>query len=147
MEVLSQILETLMAILSGWLVLMLVYQLVITFFGYKRNTKDYQDHAPLMRFLVLVPAHNEEAVIGDIVQNLNEMDYPRELYDFYILADNCTDRTAEIARGLGAQGAGKPPRTAPTRPPASPSCCKRRSTRWRATRTTMIWSCFSMRII
>ena len=103
MEVLSQILETLMAILSGWLVLMLVYQLVITFFGYKRNTKDYQDHAPLMRFLVLVPAHNEEAVIGDIVQNLNEMDYPRELYDFYILADNCTDRTAEIARGLGAK--------------------------------------------
>ena len=53
MEVLSQILEILMAILSGWLVLMLVYQLVITFFGYKRNTKDYQDHAPLMRFLVL----------------------------------------------------------------------------------------------
>ena len=55
-----------------------------------------------MRFLVLVPAHNEEAVIGDIVQNLNEMEYPREMYDFYILADNCTDRTAEIARGLGA---------------------------------------------
>ena len=102
MEVLSQILEILNAILSGWLMLMLVYQLVITFFGYKRNTKDYQDHAPLMRFLVLVPAHNEEAVIGDIVQNLNEMEYPREMYDFYILADNCTDRTAEIARGLGA---------------------------------------------
>lgn len=92
-----------MAILSGWLVLMLVYQLVITFFGYRCNTKDYRDHAPLMRFLVLVPAHDEEAVIGDIVQNLNEMDYPRELYDFYILADNCTDRTAEIARGLGAK--------------------------------------------
>ena len=71
MEVLSQILEILNAILSGWLMLMLVYQLVITFFGYKRNTKDYQDHAPLMRFLGLVPAHNEEAVIGDIVQNLN----------------------------------------------------------------------------
>ena len=103
MEVLSQILEILNAILSGWLMLMLVYQLVITFFGYKRNTKDYQDHAPLMRFLVLVPAHNEEAVIGDIVQNLNEMEYPREMYDFYILADNCTDRTAEIARGLGAK--------------------------------------------
>lgn len=107
MEVLSQILEILNAILSGWLMLMLVYQLVITFFGYKRNTKDYQDHAPLMRFLVLVPAHNEEAVIGDIVQNLNEMEYPREMYDFYILADNCTDRTAEIARGLGGQRAGK----------------------------------------
>lgn len=91
-----------MSVLSGWLVLMLAYQLFVGLFGYKRNTKNYQDHDPLMRFLVLVPAHNEETVIGDIIQNLQEMDYPRELYDFYILADNCTDRTAEIARGLGA---------------------------------------------
>ena len=53
MEVLSQILETLMAILSGWLVLMLVYQLVITFFGYKRNTKDYHIDILLTELAVL----------------------------------------------------------------------------------------------
>ena len=29
-------------------------------------------------------------------------EYPRELYDFYILADNCTDRTVEVARRMGA---------------------------------------------
>ncbi|MEG1569885.1 MAG: glycosyltransferase family 2 protein, partial [Clostridia bacterium] len=102
MQIIVDIVEGLMGIMSGWLVIMLGYQLFISFFGFKRNTKDYQDHAPQMRFLVLVPAHNEEAVIADIIDNLDHMEYPRELYDFYILADNCTDKTAEVARGLGA---------------------------------------------
>ena len=102
MELFAQVVEWLVAILSGWLMLMLLWQLLISFFGYKRDAKTYRDHAPEKRFLVLVPAHNEEAVIGDIIHNLSGMDYPRELYDFYILADNCTDRTAEVARGYGA---------------------------------------------
>ena len=100
------VLRTLLQVISGtagaMLAVMMVYQMVIGLFGFTRKEKDYEDHDPQSRFLVLVPAHNEERVIGDIVRNLNEMDYPRELYDFYIIADNCTDRTAEVARELGA---------------------------------------------
>ena len=81
---------------------MVIYQLVLGLFGFGRKTKDYQDHEPESRFLVLVPAHNEEKVIGDIVRNLQQMDYPKELYDFYIIADNCTDHTADTVRALGA---------------------------------------------
>ena len=102
MEIVAAVIEAVMGIMSAWLVLMLLYQLCISFFGFKRNTKNYQDHDPQMRFLVLVPAHNEEAVIADIIDNLEHMEYPRELYDFYILADNCTDRTVEVARRMGA---------------------------------------------
>ena len=40
--------------------------LKIGFFGFGKAKKDYQDHDPQSRFLVLVPAHNEEKVIGDI---------------------------------------------------------------------------------
>mgnify|MGYP002416682367 FL=1 len=83
--------------------LMLVYQLVITFFGYKRNTKDYQDHAPLMRFLVLVPAHNEEAVIGKLIDSIKAQSYPGRLVKIFVAADNCTDATAEAARSHGAE--------------------------------------------
>lgn len=97
------VLQGLLNLMSGWLVLLLLWQLLVSFFGYRRNAKTYQDHEPQMRFLVLVPAHNEELVIADIIHNLSHMDYPRELYDFYILADNCTDQTAEVARGLGAR--------------------------------------------
>ena len=100
---LKVILQALTTITGGILALMMIYQLVISLFGFGRSVKDYADHDPESRFLVLVPAHNEERVIGDIIQNLQRMDYPRELYDFYIIADNCSDRTAEKARRMGAR--------------------------------------------
>ncbi len=102
MEVFTAIIGGLNGMLTFWLIFIIVYQLYISVFGFRRQTKDYADHDPQLRYLVLVPAHNEEAVIGGIIQNLQMMDYPKELYDFYILADNCTDRTAEVARSLGA---------------------------------------------
>ena len=102
MPVLRTVLQAVSAAAGIWLTFMMLYQMVITLWGFSRKDKDYGDHDPESRFLVLVPAHNEERVIGDIIRNLNEMDYPREMYDFYIIADNCTDGTAEKARELGA---------------------------------------------
>jgi cellulose synthase/poly-beta-1,6-N-acetylglucosamine synthase-like glycosyltransferase len=89
-------------VITLWLILIIVYQLYISVFGFKKVTKDYRDHEPKLKYLVLVPAHNEEAVISGIIDNLQSMDYPKELYDFYILADSCEDRTAAIAREMGA---------------------------------------------
>ncbi|MGB8880299.1 MAG: glycosyltransferase family 2 protein [Solirubrobacteraceae bacterium] len=53
-----------------------------------------------VRFLVLVPAHNEERVIGDALDAINADLRPRDVV--LVVADRCTDRTAEIARSLGA---------------------------------------------
>ena len=100
---LKAFLETVVALCGFLLALMMIYQLFLGIFGFRRKKKDYEDHDPQSRFLVLVPAHNEEKVIGDICRNLEEMDYPRELYDYYIIADNCSDATAEKARALGAK--------------------------------------------
>ena len=57
---------------------------------------------PTKRFAVLVAAHNEHAVIGQLVDNLQELNYPKELYDIYVIADNCSDDTAKIANEAGA---------------------------------------------
>lgn len=55
------------------------------------------------RLCVIIPAHNEEDVIGETVRLLFErQNYPRELFDVYVVAHNCTDRTAEFARAAGA---------------------------------------------
>ncbi|TVY09735.1 glycosyltransferase family 2 protein [Paenibacillus cremeus] len=76
------------------------YQLVLTFFGwYRKKTK--ADHAPQKTFAVLVAAHNEEQVVGALIENLKNLDYPRELYDIFVICDNCTDNTAQISRDLG----------------------------------------------
>ena len=50
------------------------------------------------RFMAIIPAHNEEAVIGNLIESLNKQNYNRELYDIYVIADNCTDNTAEVAK-------------------------------------------------
>lgn len=50
------------------------------------------------KFALVVAAHNEEMVIGKIIESLEALDYPKNLYDIFIIADNCTDNTAKIAK-------------------------------------------------
>ena len=54
------------------------------------------------KFMAIIPAHNEEAVVADLIESLKKQDYPKELYDIYVIADNCTDKTAEVAKQAGA---------------------------------------------
>ena len=54
------------------------------------------------RFMAIIPAHNEEAVVGNLIESLKNQEYDKNLYDIYVIADNCTDRTARIAREAGA---------------------------------------------
>jgi hypothetical protein len=66
-------------------------------------------HAPagasheLTRFVVVIPAHNEEQLIASTVRSLMAAHYPAELVDVHVVADHCTDRTAEVAAREGAQ--------------------------------------------
>jgi cellulose synthase/poly-beta-1,6-N-acetylglucosamine synthase-like glycosyltransferase len=57
---------------------------------------------PDMKFDIIVPAHDEEASIERTVQSLEAIDYPPELRRIQVIADNCTDRTGELARSAGA---------------------------------------------
>ena len=52
--------------------------------------------------MAIIPAHNEEAVIANLIESLKKQDYPKELLDIYVIADNCTDNTAKIAKEAGA---------------------------------------------
>ncbi len=54
------------------------------------------------KFMAIIPAHNEEAVIANLVDSLQKQDYDKNLYDIYVIADNCTDNTAKIAKAHGA---------------------------------------------
>jgi 1,2-diacylglycerol 3-beta-glucosyltransferase len=54
------------------------------------------------RFRFVVPAHNESTGIGETVQSLLSVDYPRELFEVVVVADNCSDDTADKATAAGA---------------------------------------------
>ena len=64
--------------------------------------KKYPPAKTQHKFGIIIPARNEEEVIGDTVRKLFEQNYPRELYDVFVVAHNCTDKTAERAKEAGA---------------------------------------------
>lgn len=77
------------------------YQMVyiaIPFIKKEKPHKATQKH----RFAVLISARNESAVIANLLESINNQTYPKELVDVFLIADNCTDNTAEIARKCGA---------------------------------------------
>src|SRR5262249_1571777 len=55
-----------------------------------------------LRFLIVIPAHDEEAGIAATVGSCLQVAYPLELFDVLVIADNCTDAPASIARPPGA---------------------------------------------
>ena len=57
---------------------------------------------PTLKFDFVVPAHNESVGIVQTVTSLKAVDYPKELFRVVVVADNCSDDTAERARGAGA---------------------------------------------
>ena len=87
-----------------WLItIFYLYQLVISIFSFvKLKDKPFVVNKK-HKFILILPAHNEEAVIANLVNSLKEQDYPKKLYDIQVIADNCTDNIEKIARDLGVK--------------------------------------------
>lgn len=73
--------------------------LFLPFFGKKRTFGEPVFH----KYAVLIPARNEENVLPHLLSSLAAQDYPQELLTVYVIADNCTDKTADVARAAGAR--------------------------------------------
>ncbi len=72
---------------------------IFSFVNVNREQMPKRKHA----FALVVAAHNEENVIGQLVKSLKELKYPDELYKIFVIADNCDDNTANEARAAGAE--------------------------------------------
>lgn len=75
-----------------------IYMLVGLFHGEVKVPKAAKQH----RYAFFIAAHNEEPVIANLVQSIKDQDYPEELIDIFVVADACTDNTAQAARDAGA---------------------------------------------
>lgn len=56
----------------------------------------------LHSYAIVISARNESAVIAQLIESIKKQNYPSHLMDVYVVADNCTDNTAEVARKMGA---------------------------------------------
>lgn len=80
---------------------MSLYLLVVTLLSSKPAV--LRRSSRQLRFDVIVPAHNEASVIAQAVGNLQKLNWPTSGYRVCVVADNCTDATATIARMAGAR--------------------------------------------
>ena len=79
------------------------YLALLTLLAIFRKLRSFYDNPARRRFAVLVPAHDEELVIQPTLHSLVEMNYPPDRFDVIVIADNCTDRTAEISRATAVK--------------------------------------------
>lgn len=97
----AQILNGIMIPVQLIIIIFTFYYFILSIFGLYRR-RETKVSVPEKTFAMVIAAHNEEKVIEPLIDNLFQMDYPRELYDVFVVADNCTDKTALIARKAGA---------------------------------------------
>ena len=94
------VIQTILLVLAGFFLVYLAMLSALALVAPKhRDLKTLK----VRKFAVVVPAHDEESTIAKTLGSLNSLDYPRGLFDLIVIADNCEDRTAEIARSVGAQ--------------------------------------------
>ena len=93
---------SLRTLISVVFALMFSYQILYYFVSLFVRKKEKEYEFSYHNYAVLICARNEEAVIADLLQSLNNQSYPADRFHVFVMADNCSDDTAEIARENGA---------------------------------------------
>ena len=89
-------------LLCGALSVVFFWSTLVLVVGLIRSERRHPAAERKLRFAVLICARNEERVIEFPVRSILAASYPADRRDVIVLADNCTDRTAAVARAAGA---------------------------------------------
>ncbi len=90
--------------ITVWIILLSqIPSLILSFFSLLFPIKPYLVSTKKHKFAVFIAARNEEQVIAQLVDSIKVQNYPSELIDVFVVADNCTDQTARVAREHGAK--------------------------------------------
>lgn len=92
--------DVLLAVACAPVMAATAYLFVLTLLSARPSRPSYPE--PRTRFVVVVPAHDERTNIAATVRSLLETDYPPDRRHVLVVADNCSDDTAELARAAGA---------------------------------------------
>ncbi len=98
----SQVLNILNIVFGAAFMICYFYQIVYLFISFIKKPKKYPETNKRCRYAFIIAARNEENVIGQLCDSIRAQNYPEELIDIFVVADNCTDGTAEVAASHGA---------------------------------------------
>ena len=78
------------------------YQFFYIFLAMIRKPRKYKETDQTKRYGVIIAARNEEKVLPELLKSIAAQTYPKERVDVFVIADNCDDHTADVAREMGA---------------------------------------------
>lgn len=97
-----ELLRDISMVLGGIFTIFYFYQIVYMFVGLLKKPielKAIKQH----RYAVLISARNERKVIGQLIESIKQQNYPSDMINIFVVADNCTDDTVRISRAAGAE--------------------------------------------
>lgn len=94
----AKIIYGIIGAILGYMVIHKTFYKVLGFF----YTRRFKPAANKHKYAIVIAARNEQSVIGNLLDSIKQQDYPQELLTVFVVADNCTDKTAEVARSNGA---------------------------------------------
>ena len=68
-----------------------------------KKSKKEKNFKPIHKFLILIPARNEENIITYLIESLKKQNYPNDMYQIYVAPNNCTDKTESVSKKAGAK--------------------------------------------
>lgn len=97
----DSIYTTIITIIEGVCGALFMYQMVYMVIALIKKAPVFTARS-YCKYAILISAKDEENVIGKLIESILAQDYPKELFRIFVVADNCSDRTAETARQAGA---------------------------------------------
>ena len=95
------VINIIFAVINGVFALYLLHFIFFSLVGlFHKNTFPKQEEK--LRYGIIVSCKDEENVIGRLINSIRDADYPQEKLDIFVIAHNCSDKTAEVAKSLGA---------------------------------------------
>lgn len=86
------------AMMAIWLYTMVIYPVMMAVVGYVYRQRVTEGEVEWPRVSLIVPCHNEEAVIAAKLDNVAKIDYPKDRLEIFVVSDGSEDRTVEITR-------------------------------------------------
>ena len=96
-EIIIKIIGIIFSVFSILYIHKTIYRIVGFF-----TTRSFKPAKVNHRYAIMIAARNEETVIPNLIESIKLQNYPEDLISIFVVADNCTDRTAEVAREHGA---------------------------------------------
>ena len=96
-----QIINLIFDILFGIMGILVIHYFFFSFLGIF-FCKKFPETEQKLKYGCIIPARNEELVVGNLIDSIRKNKYPQDKIDVFVIAHNCTDKTAEIARKKGA---------------------------------------------